>query len=138
MIKLHELKVGDVVLVEYEGQRTEGEIIELDAQDEEVNIRTEVQDFWYTLDQIHPIPVDDEQLHKFNFERQDLVGGGVKYLKGPFRILLSAPGNFSTFEMWYREDRRHITKPLYVHELQNHYYAMTKVHLTHEPLLRSV
>jgi hypothetical protein len=43
---------------------------------------------------------------------------------------LSENGNFSNFEMWYREDRRHIAQPLTVHMLQNHYHSMTKVDLT--------
>ena len=66
----------------------------------------------------------------FGFEKQDQPDGSVKYLKGPFRILLSRPGNFSSFEMWYREDRRRIHQPLSVHELQNHYHQMTKIDLT--------
>lgn len=129
MIKFHELHEGDIVLADYEGQRSEGEVTELNREDKEVCIQTSVQDFWYTPDQLVPIPLDEEQLRKFNFERQE-VEGGVKYLRGPFRILLHEKGNFSNFEMWYREDRRHITQPLSVHELQNHYRQMTKVELT--------
>ncbi|MDR3712178.1 MAG: hypothetical protein P4L51_05140 [Puia sp.] len=129
MIKFHELQPGDIVLAEYEGQRTEGEVTELNREDKEICIQTPVQEFWYTPDQLFPIPLDEEQLKKFNFERQE-VDGSVKYLRGPFRILLPEKGNFSNFEMWYREDRRHITQPLNVHELQNHYRQMTKVELT--------
>jgi hypothetical protein len=136
MIKFHELKQGDIVWADYEGQRAEGEVIELNAEDREVCVQTEVQNFWYTPDQLYPIPLDDDQLRKFHFEQQDLPGGGVKYLKGPFRILLTGPGKFSSFEMWYREDRRHMAKSLYVHELQNHYYEMTKVHLVREPMVK--
>jgi hypothetical protein len=133
MIKFHELKVGDIVLAEYEGRRSEGEVTELNGEDKEVCVETEVQDFWYTPDQLFPIPLDNAQLLKFHFEKQILDGGGVKYLKGPFRILLSGEGNFTSFEMWYREDRRHMVKPLSVHELQNHYHDMTKVDLEREP-----
>src|ERR1700733_12654304 len=78
-------------------------------------------------------PLNEEQLFKFHFEKQELEGGKIKYLRGPFRILLSQNGNFSNFEMWYREDRRHITRELMVHELQNHYRQMTKVELAREP-----
>jgi hypothetical protein len=137
MIKFHELKVGDIVLAEYDGQRSEGEVIELNGEDKEVCVQTEVQNFWYTPDQLFPIPLDEAQLLKFHFERQELDGGRVKYLKGPFRILLSSKWNFSAFEMWYREDRRHMNNPLTVHELQNHYYDMTKVHLEREPEVKA-
>src|SRR5258708_1813632 len=132
MIKFHELKVRDIVLAEYEGQRSEGEVIGLDGEDKEVRVQTSVQDFWFTPDKLYPIPLDEEQLAKFQFERQELPGGSVKFLKGPFRILLSRKGDFSHFEMWYREDRRHITQPINVHDLQNHYRSMTKVELTRE------
>jgi hypothetical protein len=132
MIKFHEIKIGDIVLVEYDGQRSEGEVIGLDGEDKQVNVQTSVQDFWFTPDQLYPIPLDEQQLEKFQFERQELPDGTVKYLKGPFRVLLSQKGDFSHFEMWYREDRRHITWPLNVHDLQNHYRSMTKIELTRE------
>jgi hypothetical protein len=133
MIKLHELKIGDIVMAEYEGQRSEGEVIEFNREDGEICVRTVVQDFWYVPDQLYPILLNEEQLFKFGFEKQEMEGGKVKYLRGPFRILLSQNGNFSNFEMWYREDRRHITRELTVHELQNHYRQMTKVELVREP-----
>jgi hypothetical protein len=91
-------------------------------------VQTSVQDFWYTMDQLYPIPLDDNQLMLMGFEKE-VYEAGIKYKRGPFRILLASPGDFSHFEMWYREDRRHITHPLYVHELQNHYRQMTKVEL---------
>ena len=133
MIKFHELKVGDIVLAEFEGQRSEGEVIELNREDKEVCVETSVQDFWYSPNDLYPIPLDEGQLVKFGFEKQEMADGEIKYLRGPFRILLSEKGNFSHFEMWYREDRRHIESPIFVHELQNHYHSMTKVDLVREP-----
>ena len=130
MIKFNETKTGDIVMAEYEGQRMEGEVVELNHEDKEVCIQTGVQEFWFTPDQLFPIPLDDDQLKKFRFEKQENGDGSVKYLRGPFRILLPQKGDFSSFEIWYREDRRHFTHPLSVHELQNHYHQMTKVELT--------
>ncbi|HVW63305.1 MAG TPA: hypothetical protein VHC48_24810 [Puia sp.] len=128
MIRFHELKVGDYVLADFEGQRSEGEVIGLNEGDKMASVQTSVQDFWYTPDQLYPIALDDNQLMQLGFEKEAFEAG-VKYKRGPFRILLPAPGNFSHFEMWYREDRRHIAQPIYVHELQNHYRQMTKVEL---------
>lgn len=128
MIKFHEIKVGDYVLTEFEGQRSEGEVIELNGEDKEVCVQTSVQDFWFTADHLYPIALDDNQLMLMGFEKE-VLGSGVKYKRGPFRILLAEGGNFSHFEMWYREDRRHMNHPLYVHELQNHFRQMTKVEL---------
>jgi hypothetical protein len=137
MIKFHEIKVGDIILAEYEGLRSEGEVTELNGDDKEVCVRTSVQEFWFTTDQLFPIPLDENQLIKFNFQRLDMPDGSVKYMMGPFRILLRSNGDFSSFEMWYREDRRHMSQPISVHELQNHYYDMTKVHLEREPAVRA-
>ncbi|MBN9380813.1 MAG: hypothetical protein J0H74_08615 [Chitinophagaceae bacterium] len=128
MIRFHELKVGDYVLAEFEGQRSEGEVIGLNEGDKMACIQTSVQDFWFTPDQLYPILLNDSQLMQLGFEKE-VYENGIKYKRGPFRILLSEPGNFSHFEMWYREDRRHITQSMYVHELQNHYRQMTKVEL---------
>jgi hypothetical protein len=129
MIQFHELRMGDLVLVEYNGQRMEGEVIGLNGDEKQVDVQTTAQDFWYSPKDLDGIAVDEGQLLQFGFERQNMPDGKVKYLKGPFRILLSQNGNFSNFEMWYREDRRHITRELAVHELQNFYHQMTKVDL---------
>ena len=129
MIQFHELRMGDLVLVEYNGQRMEGEIIGLNGDEKEIDVQTSAQDFWYKPENLYGIALDEHQLLQFGFERQTMPDGKIKYLKGPFRILLSQNGNFGNFEMWYREDRRHITRQLSVHELQNHYHQMTKVNL---------
>jgi len=130
MIQFHELRMGDIVLVEFDGRRTEGEVIGLNGDEKEVQVQTDVQEFWYTPNDLYSIPLDDEQLMKFGFEKQDQADGKVKYMKGPFRVLLSQKGNFSDFEMWYREDRRHMSQPIAVHALQNHFHQMTKIDLT--------
>jgi hypothetical protein len=130
MINFHELKIGDNILFEFDGKKSEGEVTNLDAEDKEVCVETDVQEFWFTPQELYPIPVDDEQLKKFNFEKQENADNSVKYLRGPFRILVPKKGDFSSFEIWYREDRRHINHPIGMHELQNHYREMTKVELT--------
>lgn len=130
MLRFNDLKPGDLVIAEYEGQEWEGEVTELNREDKEVCVRTEVQDFWFTVPHLKGIPLDERQLTKLGFERQSDGSGPVKYRKGAFRILITGPGRFQDFEMWYREDRRHIKAPIYVHELQNLYREMTKVELT--------
>jgi len=132
MIKLNDLKEGDFVVAVYEGQQTPGYVKELNREDKEVCITTDVQDFWFKPEELFPIPLNDQEMTKLNFSRQQNDDGSVKYSKGAFRVLIPANGNFNDFEMWYREDRRHITQPIAVHELQNHYSQMTKVHLTDE------
>lgn len=128
MVKITDLKPGDIVKVTDDGVEREGVVTDISHDEQMVCVDNGVQEFWYAPNEILSIPLDEEQLMKLGFQRQE-VNGGVKYLRGPFRILLPEPGNFSNIEMWYREDRRHFNVPLTVHELQNHYLQMTKVPL---------
>jgi hypothetical protein len=130
MIKFSTLQQGNLVVASFEDVQSEGIVKELNNEDKEVCVET-AQEFWYSPNDLYPVPLDDAQLKKLGFEK---VGAGdqVKYMKGAFRILLPREGDFSHFEMWYREDRRHITQPMAVHELQNHHYQMTKVELNLE------
>ena len=131
MLKFNELKEGDLVMAEYDGNWKEGEITNVDGLDQKVEVTTvEDQEFWYDLKHIKAILLDESYLFKLGFQKQPNDDGSVKYLKGAFRVLVHQPGNFSNFEMWYREDKRHISHPIYVHEFQNDFLAMTKVPLT--------
>ena len=130
MTKFNELKVGDLVMVEYDGQLKEGEITDLNNLDKQVCIVTDEQEFWYETSKIRPIVLDESQLFKLGFQKQANADGSVKYMKGAFRVLIHHENDFSNFEMWYREDQRHIKQPIYVHDFQNKYLDMTKIHLT--------
>lgn len=129
MIKFSELSPGDYVYASFDGERWEGIVNEINAEDKEVCVQTEIQDFWFKPADLEPIPLTEEQLEKLHFEKETNGNGSVKYKKGPFRIMLDREGAFGDFEIWYREDRRHIKQPIHVHQLQNHYYSMTKVEL---------
>ncbi|MEO6454076.1 MAG: hypothetical protein ABIN97_08395 [Ginsengibacter sp.] len=132
MIKFHELKTGDYVLAEYDGKISNGEVVGFNRDEKEVCIDDGVQEFWFKADQLKPLPIDDEQLTRLNFKKEENANGSVKYLKGAFRILIPEKNNFFRFEIWYRDEKRQIMHPIGVHELQNHYLDMTKVHLTEE------
>jgi len=129
MIKFSEIKHGDIVMAEFEGKKSIGVVKDLNREDKEICVETEGQQYWFTPDQLYPIPLNEEQLLKLGFEKQESGDGSVKYMKGAFRILLHKKGDFSDIEMWWREDRRHFHQPMHVHDLQNHYYQMTKVEL---------
>lgn len=130
MIKFHELQVGDYVIAEYEGQKTEGEVINLNGDEKQVCILSGDQEFWFETDHLYPITLDESQLFKVGFQKHENEDGSIKYSKGAFRVLLPRAEGFNEFEMWYREDRRHITHHPTLHEFQNLYYQMTKIHLT--------
>ena len=129
MIKFQDLQVGDFVLAKYEGEMWEGVVNLINNENKTCLVQTSVQEFWFKSEDLHPITLDEGQLMKLNFEKQVNEDGSVKYLKGPFRIFLPQQGDFSKMDIWYREDRRHLTNMLSVHELQNHYLQMTKVNL---------
>ena len=128
MIRFNELKPGDLVIAEYDGEKWEGVVKELNREDKEVCVETSVQEFWFTPEHLYPIPLSEAQLQKLGFTKTE-NGNGVKYMKDSFRILVPNKDSFSEIEIWWREDRRHLTHHLSVHELQNHYYQMTKVEL---------
>jgi hypothetical protein len=132
MIKFHDIKVGDYLMADNDGDTLQGEVTNLNGDEKQVCVDTGTQEFWFETSQLKPIPLDDEQLTRLKFDRQENADGTVKYLKGAFRILLPAKNNFSTMEIWYRDERRHIMQPISVHQLQNHFYDMTKVHLNDE------
>ncbi|MEO9020628.1 MAG: hypothetical protein ABI237_13415 [Ginsengibacter sp.] len=132
MIKFSELKQGDYVLVESDGHKWRGEVTNLNHDEKEICINNGVQEMYFTADVVYPLPVNEEQLLLLKFTKQVNGDGSVKYMKGAFRIQTPSQDDFSHFEIWYRDERRVITQPIALHILQNHYTAMTKVHLTDE------
>jgi hypothetical protein len=132
MIKFSEIQVGDFVQAEYNGKLWNGQVIELNKDEKQVCVRTDVQDFWFEPENLHPIPITNQQLMAMNFTKQTNGDESVKYLKGVFRLVIPKENDFSFITMWYREDRRSNPDIKYIHQLQNHYYQMTKVHLTKE------
>jgi hypothetical protein len=81
------------------------------------------------LDEIKPIPLDENQLLRLGFTKEEMNGSAVKYKRDSFRLVTLKEGDFSNIEMWWREDRRHFNFPLGVHDLQNLHLDMTKVPL---------
>ena len=135
MIKISELKEGDFVMVNNEGTQMEGEVLEVDNVQHMALLETNgQQDFWYPGEDLSAIPLSDAALKKINFQREDHEDGSVKYLKGSFRVHLDRKDDFSNISFWYREDKRHVNQSIPLHQLQNYYLDMTKVHLTAEAI----
>jgi hypothetical protein len=132
MIKFNDIKIGDFVQAEYEGQLSTGEVVNLNGDEKQVCVLTDVQEFWFETEHLHPIVLDDAALLDLGFSKEPYADGSAKYKKGSFRIVTPVDGDFSKMEMWYREDRRHNPNVHYVHQLQNQYLDMTKIHLTRE------
>lgn len=134
MIKFNEIKLGDILLGDYGDKKWEGEVVRLNHDEKQVCLATEVQELWFETNDLYPITLDDEAMKKLSFVKEDMPDGSVKYKKGAFRMLIQKPGDFSHIDIWYRDDKRINPFIQYVHQLQNHYLQMTKVHLTKEPI----
>ncbi len=130
MIKYSDIKIGDYVKAEYDGKMWEGEVVNLNGDEKQVCVATGVQEFWFDVERLYPFELNDEALQMLKFQKQVSDDGSVKYLKGSFRLVIPKEGDFSSIEMWYREDRRQHPDVHYVHQLQNQYLQMTKIHLT--------
>lgn len=127
-MKLSDLKPGDIITVSDDGIEREGVVVKVSHEDHKALVNNGVQEFWYALDEMHPISLDETQLLRLGFTREE-INGGVKYKKDSFRLVTPQKDNFSSIEMWWREDKRHFNFPLYVHQLQNLHLDMTKVPL---------
>lgn len=134
MIKFNDIKTGDYMMGEFEGKLWEGEVTRLNGDEKQVCLLTSVQEFWFSTDQLHPIPLDEHALMNLSFTKLSADDGSVKYSKGAFRLVTPKAGDFSSIDMWYREDRRHHPTVHFVHQLQNQYADMVKIHLTRAPM----
>ncbi|MEO5945875.1 MAG: hypothetical protein ABIP79_03605 [Chitinophagaceae bacterium] len=128
MLKIGNLKSGDIIVVNDEGVMREGTVVSTSPEENQALVNNGIQEFWYGPENMTAVPLDENQLVKLGFTKED-VDGAVKYKKDSFRLVTPIKGDFSNVEMWWREDKRHFGFPLGVHELQNLYLDMTKVHL---------
>ncbi len=128
MLKIGNLKSGDLIMVNDEGIMRVGTVVRTSHEENQALVDNGIQEFWYTPEEMTAVPLDENQLLELGFTREE-TDGSVKYKKDSFRLVTPKKGDFSNIEMWWREDRRHFNVPLAVHELQNLYHDMTKVHL---------
>lgn len=132
MIKFHEIKVGDYLYADNEGDTHRGEVTNLNGDEKQVCVDNGVQEFWYETNQLSPVTITDSELSDLKFHKEIQEDGSVKYMKGAFRMVIPKAGDFSRMEIWYRDEKRHIMSEIPLHVLQNHFYEMTKVHLNQD------
>ena len=129
MVRITEFKEGDIVHVMDAGVERIGVVTDITREDNMVCVDNGIQELWFAPEDIVPVPLTEDQLiNTLGFEKEETTDGN-KYKKGPFRVVVHDPGNYTNLEVWYREDHRHFHHPIYVHELQNHHLAMTNVPL---------
>ena len=128
MLKIGHLKSGGIVTVNDEGIMREGTVVSVSHEENQAQVNNGVQEFWYNPEEMYAVPLDESQLLKLGFTKEE-SDNTVKYKRDSFRLVTPKKGDFSNIEMWWREDIRHFSFPLGVHELQNLHLDMTKVHL---------
>lgn len=133
MIRLHDVKTGDTVLVKYEGDLLEGKVLEVNSEDKQACVLThEQQEFWYSLEDLYAIPLDETQLLRLKFQKDEVQssnGSGVVYVRGPFSVRMYKQEGQDITRLDYRDEHREIKGQLTVNQLQNHYHGMTNFHL---------
>ena len=131
MIKIQELKQGDLVIAVFDEIERRGRVIETAPDDKQVRVITEngKQDFWYSTSEVYGIALSDAEMGRFGFDKEKLSDGAVKYKKNAFRLVTPRENDFTEIEMWYREDIRKNPNVHFVHQLQNHFHDMTKIYL---------
>lgn len=128
MIPFQQIKPGDFVRIQHADRHEDGIVTNVDIGSKQVCVDNGVQEFWYEAEQLLPLPVNDDSLKMLKFQSEK-DGDVIKYMKGAFRIYIPRTGDFSKMNLKYRDEIRQIRAPIHLHELQNHYYEMTKVHL---------
>jgi hypothetical protein len=131
MINLHDVKAGDTVLVDYEGNTVEGHVLDVNRENKQVLVQTGEQEFWYDLDTLYAIPLNEDQLLKLKFKKEGEDGSnGRIYVRGPFSVKLYELGDgHPATRLDYRDEHREIKESITVNQLQNHYHEMTNFHL---------
>ena len=115
MIKFSELRKGNYVLAESDGQAWQGEVTGFNNDEKEISVNNGIQDFWFKDESLYPIPVDEARLLKMNFRKVVNEDGTVKYMKDAFRILTPKQDEFTQYEIWYRDEKSQILEPIYLH-----------------------
>lgn len=134
MIRFNELRKGDYVMVAAAGENWQGQVTDFNNDEKEIAVNNGVQEFFFKSEDLQPLPVDESVLLAMQFEKQSNPDGSVKYAKGAFRIQTPAQDDFSQYQIWYKDEKRQILSPIFLHNLQNHYEDMTKVKLTNQPI----
>ena len=134
MINLHHLKSGDTVITNYGGVEKPGKILQVDHEDKKVLVATDddTNEFWYDLDNLYAVPLDENTLLRLQFhldEAQSGNGKGKLFVRGPFSVRFLEPGSSPLLQLHYRDETRNLVEPITLNELQNHYHAMTNFHL---------
>lgn len=132
MIKISEVKNGDIVNARFEDVVNMGEVEQVDHGERKALVSHGDQEFWYDEEDLSPVPFTIESLETLGFvESGDPVikGSGRAFVKGPFILQFPEAADIDHIHLIYRDEHRDLHGPIFLHQLQNHYHAMTNFHL---------
>jgi hypothetical protein len=131
MLKLSELKEGDIVMVDFEGQMRVGDIMEVSLGDKKARVAHGDNEFWYSLGDIYAVPADEQHLLELGFIKvMNDHSDGELFERGPFSLQIVRKGANNHYLLHYRDETRHILDLRFLHQLQHHYKGMTNFELT--------
>ncbi|HRQ18767.1 MAG TPA: hypothetical protein PL085_16960 [Agriterribacter sp.] len=131
MIKLSEIKAGDIVNARFEDVVNTGQVLDIDREERKVLVAHGDQEFWYSNDDLSAIPLTTNMLEMLGFTLSSdpaFNEEGTAYIKGPF-IVRYLKKDSNRLLLTYRDEHREIDNDLSVHQFQNHYQVMTNMHL---------
>lgn len=132
MIRLSEVKKGDIVNARFEDVINTGEVEQVDREERKALVAHGDQEFWYDIEDLTPVPLTLSNLEKLGFHLTDdpvIRGSGAAYVRGPFIVQFPEIANHQRIHLIYRDEHRDLHGELFVHQLQNHYQSMTNMHL---------
>ena len=101
MLKIGNLKAGDIITVNDEGVMREGTVVSVSHEENQALVDNGVQEFWYSPEEMTSLPLDESQLMGLGFTKEEM-DGAMKYKKDSFRLVTPKKGDFSNVEMWWR------------------------------------
>jgi hypothetical protein len=130
MMRLTEVKAGDIVVADFEGQKRVGDVLEVSRGDKKALVAHGENEFWYNMTDLYAVPLDGEILTELGFAKVDNPTNGMSYERGPFTLQYVHTDVDVYNLLHYRDETRHVHNMQYLHQLQHHYKAMTNHELT--------
>lgn len=126
MLTISELKIGDIVRADFEGQFRIGEIEEINAVIHKALVHHGENDLWYHLNDLYAVPIREDHLVEFGFLKSP---DEQKWVRGPFTLTF-LPDEENSAILHYRDETRYVHDLRFMHQLQNHYQSMTNFGLS--------
>lgn len=130
MMKLTDVKAGDIVIADFEGQKRVGDVLEISRGDKKALVAHGENEFWYDMSHIYAVPLEHEILTELGFKKSNGQEGGLSYERGPFVLQYIVTHEEPLNLLHYRDETRYVHNMHYLHQLQHHYRAMTNFELS--------